>query len=227
MVLSRCHDAERWLEARLDGTLTPRRRAAWDEHVAACPACADLAEIVSLVRPAPAAPTADAAHAEQVAPEPPPDLLAGILAATSGRPPGDEVFDLLDAELPLLAEIDPGPGFTEAVLAGTSRRPGPFGWRRRAQSWADAWGRLVRRPRFAWEAAWCATLLLLPFAPLVEGVAEPVDELASFQERVGEESGTFWDPVASFLANPGRQTVIPLPTPNHPVDDTTPTEETP
>lgn len=214
----RCHDAERWLEARLDGSLTPVRRATWDEHVVACPACADLAEVAAVV------PLAET-------PEPPPDLLAGILAATSGRSPAAHVFLTLDSELPRLAEIDPGPGFTEAVLSRTSRRPGLFGWRRwqqRLGRWTEAWGRLIHRPRFAWEAAWCATLLLSPLASGLQGEMEPVEELISIQERLGEESGTFWEPVASFLANPGRQTVTPPPTPTpNPVDDTTPTEETP
>ena len=58
-------------------------------------------------------------------------------------------------ELPSLAEMDPGPGFTERVLLATSMKPAPQGWRARV---ADAWLALVRRPRFAWEAAYVATV---------------------------------------------------------------------
>jgi hypothetical protein len=58
-------------------------------------------------------------------------------------------------DLPLLAEMDPGPGFTERVLLATSRKPAPLGWRARA---SGAWRALVRRPRFAWEAAYVATV---------------------------------------------------------------------
>jgi len=58
-------------------------------------------------------------------------------------------------DLPLLADMDPGPGFTERVLLATSEQPVPEGWRARA---AGTWRNLVRRPRFAWEAAYVATV---------------------------------------------------------------------
>ena len=58
-------------------------------------------------------------------------------------------------DLPLLAGIHLGPGFTQRVLLATSRKPAPQGWRARA---SGAWRALVRRPRFAWEAAYVATV---------------------------------------------------------------------
>jgi hypothetical protein len=58
-------------------------------------------------------------------------------------------------DLPLLADLDPGPGFAERVLLATSRKPEAQGWRTRA---AAAWWAVVRRPRFAWEAAYVVTV---------------------------------------------------------------------
>lgn len=62
------------------------------------------------------------------------------------------------AALPGLAEMDPDPGFAAAVLARTSRRPAPATWTDRARG---AWQAVVRRPRFAWEAAYVCTLCWL------------------------------------------------------------------
>jgi len=73
---------------------------------------------------------------------------ARVLARTSAA-------DAIVAELPALAEMDPGPGFTERVLLHTSQRPAPVRWR---GQWAAAWRMLVGRPRFAWEVAYVATL---------------------------------------------------------------------
>jgi hypothetical protein len=74
-----------------------------------------------------------------------------VVARTSG-------VETMLGELPALAEMDPGPGFTERVLLATSMKPAPEGWRSRL---ADAWLALVRRPRFAWEAAYVATVCLV------------------------------------------------------------------
>jgi hypothetical protein len=75
----------------------------------------------------------------------------GVLARTSAA-------DAIAAELPALAEMDPGPGFTQRVLRHTSQRPAAERWR--AQGVAS-WRALVRRPRFAWEVAYAATLCLV------------------------------------------------------------------
>jgi hypothetical protein len=71
-----------------------------------------------------------------------------VLARTSG-------LEAVLRDLPLLAELDPGPGFAERVFLATSNTPEPRGWRARA---AAAWRALVRRPRFAWEAAYVVTV---------------------------------------------------------------------
>ena len=62
--------------------------------------------------------------------------------------------------LPSLASFDPGPSFTAAVLAATSRAE-PVTVAERLTAWWNAW---LARPRFALEAAYVATLLILVVA---------------------------------------------------------------
>jgi predicted anti-sigma-YlaC factor YlaD len=62
------------------------------------------------------------------------------------------------AVLPALAEVDPGPAFTWRVLAATSRRAVAG---RPTDRWRRAWVALVGRPRFALEAAYALTLVLI------------------------------------------------------------------
>lgn len=71
--------------------------------------------------------------------------------------------DLME-ELPALSQIDPGRSFTwecmHAYKQAQNRRP---------QSWimpGRIWGRLLARPRFAWESAYVLTLLLFVFLKL-------------------------------------------------------------
>ncbi len=63
------------------------------------------------------------------------------------------------AILPQMARIWPGAGFTDDVLAATTRRSVQHEgrWTRARQWWTD----LVHRPRLAWEVAYVATLILL------------------------------------------------------------------
>jgi hypothetical protein len=105
------------------------------DHLRRCGGCRDWLDAFS-------------AGDEAWAGEPPEAFAASVLARTSGA-------EAVLADLPLLSEMDPGPGFTERVLAATSRRLEPAGWAERARL---AWQMLVRRPRFAWEAAYVATV---------------------------------------------------------------------
>jgi hypothetical protein len=113
----------------------------------------------------------------------------------------------LAEDLPALAEVPPEPGFVEGVLARTSQAapavPVLERWVRRAESVADAvagawrrsWPAWVRRPRFAWEAAFVLTLVLTPVfaaagAPLQERAVElrrenPVVEAEERLEAAG------------------------------------------
>jgi hypothetical protein len=105
------------------------------------------------------------------------------------------------APLRRMATIDPGPGFTAAVIGATTgarapsreraRALAPLGARPRALAlapaalwmrWCEIWQTLVARPRFALEAAYVGTLLLmllvgLPRSPL-RGLPARAIELA-------------------------------------------------
>ena len=168
-----CRELETLLEALLDGELDEPRRRRCARHLEGCPDCRELAEPFAVVA------------------TPPEDLVDVVLARTSGSPCGqaesllggwldgelaaaerqlmgahlDSCGDCralaaamtrLGAELPQLAELRPGPGFVEAVLAATL----PVRVRLR-RWWAAIWPRWVGRPRFASEAAFVATMVLV------------------------------------------------------------------
>jgi hypothetical protein len=88
------------------------------------------------------------------------DLLAAHAARCADCRTFAATLAAITAGLPALAESDPGPGFSAAVFARTSRRPADPSRRDR---WRAAWQRLVERPRFAWEAAYVVTLCWLLF----------------------------------------------------------------
>jgi hypothetical protein len=124
--------------AALDPDTYPRdwmRRPGTAAHLRDCENCRDWLE-------------AFGAGEHLWAAEPAEAFADAVLAQTAG-------VEALLAELPSLAEMDPGPGFAERVILATSRRPAIAEWRVR---WAGAWRALVRRPRFAWEAAYVATV---------------------------------------------------------------------
>lgn len=69
-----------------------------------------------------------------------------------------ETLQRLTKALPHMADLDPGAAFTRRVLAVTCRREqSNFG---RGDLLAGWWNAVVRRPRFAWEAAYVGTLIL-------------------------------------------------------------------
>lgn len=104
-------------------------------HIQQCPSCRDWLEAFAAGEQAWAAEPADRFAAQVI------DRTAGVEAVV--------------CDLPLLADLDPGPGFAERVLMATSRKPATERWRPRV---AGAWWAMVRRPRFAWEAAYVATV---------------------------------------------------------------------
>jgi len=104
-------------------------------HIQQCPACRDWLE-------------AFAAGEQAWAAEPADRFVAQVIARTAG-------VEAVVRDLPLLADMDPGPGFAERVLMATSSKAATEGWRTRV---AGAWWAIVRRPRFAWEAAYVATV---------------------------------------------------------------------
>jgi len=195
-----CRELEDRLEALLDGELNEGERRRCARHLEGCPSCRQLAE-----------PLAAAAT-------PPGDLVDVVLARTSGSPCGRAeslLCDWLDGEiaradrelvgghldscdncralaaamarleveLPWLVELRPDPGFVDAVLAATL----PVRVRLR-RWWAAVWPQWVRRPRFASEAAFVATMVLVlvfatPGSPL-EAVPTKALDLARTDPRV-------------------------------------------
>lgn len=142
-----CADCRRWLARFAEGeaiwrTDEPQRLAASVIAASTGPACERAR---SLLAGEPDGPLARldrdlvAAHLEQCAP-------CRDVAADLGA---------LSMALPDLAVLDPGPGFTERVLAVTSRRPAAA---RGVAWWRGRWAVWVARPRFAWEVAYVATL---------------------------------------------------------------------
>lgn len=216
-----CRDFERRLEPWLDGALPAGERAACDRHLAQCPRCRELMALaggldpgvwevseqppdlapeilsrtsgaacarvrewlVPLVDPSEDGPLPEAEHA----------LVELHLETCADCRALRSELEVLREDLPRLAEIDPGPGFVEGVLARTSHgragSPGRLvGWWRRLRA-ATVPGpllpRLVRRPRFAWEAAYVAVLLL---TPLIASAGSP-DAAAQAVARLGRAGG--------------------------------------
>jgi len=133
-------------------------------HVRRCVSCQDWLEAFTAGERAWASVPGDA-------------FAAAVIARTAG-------VEAVLRDLPLLADMDPGPGFTDRVLRATSQKPAPEGWRARA---AGAWRALVRRPRFAWEAAYVATVCwVLVFGNPVGAMEWSATNLgATARERLG------------------------------------------
>jgi hypothetical protein len=124
--------------ALLDPGISPgdwARRPEADAHIQRCPACQDWLDAFNAGERVWTSVPAD-------------DFTDHVIARTAG-------LDAILRDLPLLADMDPGPGFTGRVLRATSVKRAPAEWRARVSA---GWRALVRRPRFAWEAAYVATV---------------------------------------------------------------------
>jgi hypothetical protein len=153
--------------AALDPGASPRDWTRLPEaagHVRRCAACQDWLEAFAAGEHAWASTPAD-------------DFTDQVLARTAG-------LEAVLRDLPLLAEADPGLGFSERVLMATSRRSAPAGWRTRVSA---AWWALVRRPRFAWEAAYLATVCwVLVFGNPVAAIEWSTSSIGAVaRERLG------------------------------------------
>ncbi len=215
-----CREFERRLEDWVDGNLPTTERAACDRHLAECPRCRELAALAGGLDPS-ASPRSEPppdlasevlARTTGAACDRARERLVPLVDPSEHGPlPAAErqlvelhleaCFDCralraelvaLSADLPRLAELDPGSGFVDGVLERTSRRrAAPAGrladrWRRlRPATWPGLLPRLVRRPRFAWEAAYVAVLLL---TPLIASAGSP-DAAAQAVERLGRAGG--------------------------------------
>lgn len=214
-----CRDFERRLEDWVDGRLASADGAACDRHLAECPRCRELAALAGgpdrgasrVPEPPPDLAPEILARTSGAACERARERLAPLVDPSEDGPlPEAEraVLELhleacadcralraelvaLGEDLPRLAELDPGPGFVEGVLARTShRRAAAARLAERLRRLGDRLGsgllpRLVRRPRFAWEAAYVAVLLL---TPLIASAGSP-DAAAQAVERLGRAGG--------------------------------------
>ena len=193
-----CREWENQLDDLLAGRLAVQQRLQVEEHLAACPACAELFATAQGNRNALSTP-------DQT------DLTEAVLARTSGPacgrseellcdlvagdlPGGDAQLVRMHLEhcqpcaalqrtltwvvplLPQMATITPDRRFTVDVLGRTSRAHG-FRVGLRRQLWGerlrDWWQGAVARPRFNLEAAYVGTVLLIalfgtPYSPLKE-----------------------------------------------------------
>jgi len=134
------------------------------------------------------------------------DLIAEHIEHCAGCREIAVTLRALSADLPAMAEVEPDVRFVLDVLDRTSRRrverPTPL------EAVAQWWGRLVRRPRFAQELAYCAAMVLLLIgggrsgfvgeAPLRDsgvpvwaagGFAHATELLAGLVHRVGDDLG--------------------------------------
>ena len=104
----------------------------------------------------------------------------------------------LRVELPGMADIQPDPFFCAAVIRRLSRLETPSADRQsRVRQW---WASVVRRPRFSWEVAYVATLLLVfaignPFSPSYgSSLRESVP--AAAWARASRQVPQFWETLA-------------------------------
>ncbi len=101
----------------------------------------------------------------------------------------------LKKELPNLAEMDPGRGFSWRVMQATRQldRVTPHG-----RFWSNQmWQRLLYRPRLAWEAAYTLTLLLFALSRLLTFIPDwPSSEsISSLQAKPAQ----VWESTASSV----------------------------
>jgi len=222
-----CRTYRQWIHDLLAGRLEDEERRAAERHRQECPDCAaleapPLAAPPGLVTailertsgsPCPSARERLAATPDDLADDPlEAELLRGHLEGCSDCAALSGVLAELAEALPHLAEIDPGEGFTKAVLAHTPphRSPRPS-WAARL---AGAWEGLLSRPRLAWEGAYLGVVLLAllfgtPGSPLRPVPGRVLDlarldptagiraSLGELESRVAEETGSAWHATAA------------------------------
>jgi len=210
------------LEALLDETLGGDARRAAEEHLREC---ADCRQIVELARSEPGGmavePPADLAgsilertsgpacdgardrlcdYVDGSLPEIDVELVRLHLGGCEACEGLARALTSLAGELPAMAEIEPDSAFVGDVLART------VPWRRRLArrlekltAIRDLWPRVVRRPRFALEAAYVGTLILvLIFGPNLPLAGVPRKAIDMIRARPLVESGEARDRIAEL-----------------------------
>jgi len=124
-----------------------------------------------------------------------------------------EALASLRTDLPALAEVDPGPWFTQAVLRATRHQP--F---RRSADLRDLWWRLMHRPRIALEAAYLGAAaglmgIYLPLPDLALRVPALVQPLGDSALRVAGQVAQAERRTSASLQRSLRPIVSPRPAP--------------
>jgi predicted anti-sigma-YlaC factor YlaD len=198
------------LEALLDGTLGGEDLRAAEEHLRGCAECRGFVELARTEPQAPVLePPADLAGSIL-------EKTSGSACDGARDRLGDHVDGTLEgldselvrlhldgcreceglaralaslaAELPAMAEIEPDAAFVDDVLAKTTSRRRRFPRQlEKLASIRDLWPRVVNRPRFALEAAYVATLVVVlvfgPNLPLA-GMSQRAIDLVRAGSRV-------------------------------------------
>lgn len=193
-----CDDALARIDAFLDGTLEGAVHEEMRRHLARCEECRDLVAALGAAREGSEEPGLAEAIVARTSGSPCASARARLCARIDGELDPIEV-ELVDGHLdgcvdcaavaralvwaadrlPSFGELDPGPGFTELVLARTTGDPRRISFGARL---AGALARLLDRPRVAWEGAFVATVVLClpvlaPGSPLAELPREFMSEL--------------------------------------------------
>lgn len=216
-----CRGFERLLEPFVAGGLSIAEAEDAERHVGGCRSCAELLKLARIATPADAAEAPPEGLVEEVlrhtaGPACPSvesvlcDLVDGELADAraelveshlsrcSGCRDLASVLPALASDLPSLADIRPDARFVDAVLAAT------LPWHvRLARWWRRGWPRWVRRPRFAAEAAYVTTLIVVlivstPGSPL-EAMPRRAAELAR-RAVVTQPGSGLWTRLEATLA---------------------------
>jgi hypothetical protein len=223
-----CRDFEKGLDRLMLEAGRPGDLGALESHAAGCPSCAGLLELARLPSISEGSPgVAEAVLARTSGPAcrqaekrlgdwvdglVPQGTESGVLAQHLEHCPdcAGLVAELerLAVELPRLAIVAPEP----SLVAGVLRRTLPFEVRLR-RWWAEAGSQWVRRPRFASELAYVATLVLVllfgtPVSPLQAMPARavalarsvPLDRLETLPRSAGEEVAYSWESVTTRAA---------------------------
>jgi predicted anti-sigma-YlaC factor YlaD len=181
-----CRSFHDRLEEFVDERLTTSDRSTADEHLLGCPSCRELVEILLIASGAVALETSPdltrmiLERTSGTACESSRDLLCDFADQSLASDDAELVRLHLDdcaecsaltgaitrlaEQLPELAELAPDAAFVDDVLARTL--PWWPRMKRRFPTLADFGGRMVRRPRFALEAAYvCTVMLVLAVGP--------------------------------------------------------------
>ncbi len=182
-----CQGLRRRMADMMAGRLPAAEQDAAHDHLTHCPDCLEvwsrgLGELPELAAEVMAQTAPDlCSQAQSLIPDLADGALANVEAALASSHtascrdcgPLAHAMDRLAHDLPGMAEIEPDAVFARDALA--AMLPAPPNPRPRA-TWREIWRDLVKRPRFAMEAAFIVALLVVVGLELTRGL-EPIPQL--------------------------------------------------